>query len=168
MSGTNWHDRRIGAGGIVRKLVASGAIGLITTHDLALSEIEQDLETAAANVHFDDQIVDGQIDRAIIRSHLSDGALKHARAIKPKSILFFRRNWFAVRIQSPDVNLFETARIVRIVGHIPNLFPKFVCFEELTPVEGLAAFLHQRAALVGRHYSWFLPAYLSGFFMKSG
>jgi DNA mismatch repair ATPase MutS len=62
LGGTNSHDRRIGALGIVRALVKAGAIGLITTHDLALAEIERDLGLAAVNVHFDDQIVDGRIE----------------------------------------------------------------------------------------------------------
>ncbi len=62
LSGTNSHDRRIGAAGIVRGLVGAGGIGLITTHDLALAHIEQDLGAAAANVHFDDQIVAGEIE----------------------------------------------------------------------------------------------------------
>jgi uncharacterized membrane protein len=62
LSGTNSHDRRIGASGIVRALVHAGAIGLITTHDLALAEIERDLGAAAVNVHFDDQIADGRIE----------------------------------------------------------------------------------------------------------
>jgi DNA mismatch repair ATPase MutS len=79
LSGTNSHDRRIGAAGIVRKLVASGAIGLITTHDLALAEIEQDLGTAAANVHFDDQIVDGQI---AFDYKLRPGIVIHSNALE--------------------------------------------------------------------------------------
>ena len=79
LSGTNSHDRRIGAAGIVRKLVASGAIGLITTHDLALAEIEQDLGTAAANVHFDDQIVDGQIE---FDFKLRPGIVTHSNALE--------------------------------------------------------------------------------------
>jgi DNA mismatch repair ATPase MutS len=62
LSGTNSHDRRIGASGVVRALVEAGAIGLITTHDLALAEIETDLAPAAANVHFDDQILEGRIE----------------------------------------------------------------------------------------------------------
>jgi len=36
LGGTNSHDRRIGAQAIVRSLVARGAIGLATTHDLEL------------------------------------------------------------------------------------------------------------------------------------
>jgi MutS domain V len=79
LSGTNSHDRRIGAAGIVRKLVASGAIGLITTHDLALAEIEQDLGTAATNVHFDDQIVDGQI---AFDYKLRPGIVTHSNALE--------------------------------------------------------------------------------------
>ncbi len=61
LHGTNSHDRRIGAEALVRGLVERGAIGLITTHDLALAEIAHTLGDRAANVHFEDQIQDGQI-----------------------------------------------------------------------------------------------------------
>ena len=37
--GTNSHDRLVGASGVLRSLVDRGAIGLITTHDLALTAI---------------------------------------------------------------------------------------------------------------------------------
>jgi len=39
LSGTNSHDRRIGAEAVLRGLVERGAVGLITTHDLALAQI---------------------------------------------------------------------------------------------------------------------------------
>jgi DNA mismatch repair ATPase MutS len=61
LHGTNSHDRRIGAEALVRGLVERGAIGLITTHDLALADIADELGERAANVHFEDQIADGQI-----------------------------------------------------------------------------------------------------------
>ncbi len=61
LSGTNSHDRRIGAAAIVSRLVASNAIGLITTHDLALAAIETELAAAASNVHFDDQMSGGEM-----------------------------------------------------------------------------------------------------------
>ena len=61
LHGTNSHDRRIGAEALVRGLIERGAIGLITTHDLALAEIAHALGDRAANVHFEDQIQDGQI-----------------------------------------------------------------------------------------------------------
>ena len=61
LHGTNSHDRRIGAEALVRSLVERGAIGLITTHDLALADIADVLGARAANVHFEDHIEDGQI-----------------------------------------------------------------------------------------------------------
>ncbi len=61
LHGTNSHDRRIGAEALVRSLVERGAIGLITTHDLALADIADVLGGRAANVHFEDHIEDGQI-----------------------------------------------------------------------------------------------------------
>jgi DNA mismatch repair ATPase MutS len=61
LHGTNSHDRRIGAEAVVRALVAAGAIGLVTTHDLALTELVDALGARAANVHFEDQVVDRQI-----------------------------------------------------------------------------------------------------------
>jgi hypothetical protein len=61
LHGTNSHDRRIGAAALVRGLVERGAIGFITTHDLALSEIANEMCERAANVHFEDQIANGEI-----------------------------------------------------------------------------------------------------------
>jgi len=60
-SGTNSHDRRIGAQAILRSLVERGALGLVTTHDLALTRMEEELGEKARNVHFEDQIVDGKM-----------------------------------------------------------------------------------------------------------
>ena len=56
LHGTNSHDRRIGAEAIVRGLVERGAIGLATTHDLALADIAETLAPKAANVHFEDHL----------------------------------------------------------------------------------------------------------------
>jgi DNA mismatch repair ATPase MutS len=61
LSGTNSHDRLIGAEAVVRSLVQRGAIGLVTTHDLALAHIAEELAPHAANVHFEDHIEDGRI-----------------------------------------------------------------------------------------------------------
>ncbi|MGH9639297.1 MAG: MutS family DNA mismatch repair protein, partial [Bryobacteraceae bacterium] len=62
LSGTNSHDRRIGAAGIIRGLLDAGAIGLVTTHDLALADIVSELGSQAANVHFEDRFVEGRIE----------------------------------------------------------------------------------------------------------
>ncbi|MGA9066844.1 MAG: MutS-related protein [Bryobacteraceae bacterium] len=61
LHGTNSHDRRIGAEALVRGLVERGAMGLITTHDLALAGIADALDGRASNVHFEDRIEDGKI-----------------------------------------------------------------------------------------------------------
>jgi len=61
LHGTNSHDRRIGAEGIVRGLVDRGAIGLVTTHDLALAHIADALGPRGANVHFADHLEDGRL-----------------------------------------------------------------------------------------------------------
>ncbi len=61
LMGTNSRDRRIGAEGIVRALIERGAIGLISTHDLALTEIAGVHEGALRNVHFQDELVGGRM-----------------------------------------------------------------------------------------------------------
>jgi hypothetical protein len=61
LHGTNSHDRRIGAEGVVRGLIERGAIGLVTTHDLALARIAEELATRAGNVHFEDHLEDGKM-----------------------------------------------------------------------------------------------------------
>ena len=61
LHGTNSHDRRIGAEAVVRGFLGKGAIGLITTHDLALAQIADASDGRAANVHFEDHLEDGKI-----------------------------------------------------------------------------------------------------------
>ncbi len=61
LHGTNSHDRKIGAEAVVRGLVERGAIGMITTHDLALAHIAEALGPRAANVHFEDHLEDGRM-----------------------------------------------------------------------------------------------------------
>jgi len=56
LHGTNSADRRVGAEAIVRGLVERGAIGLATTHDLALAQVADALAPKAANVHFEDHL----------------------------------------------------------------------------------------------------------------
>jgi hypothetical protein len=61
LQGTNSHDRAIGAEGLLRTLVGRGAIGLVTTHDLALTKIVDILGNKADNVHFQDHLEAGKI-----------------------------------------------------------------------------------------------------------
>jgi DNA mismatch repair ATPase MutS len=59
LQGTNSKDRRLGAEGVVHALVERGAIGLISTHDLSLTEISGALNGHLHNVHFQDEIEGG-------------------------------------------------------------------------------------------------------------
>jgi DNA mismatch repair ATPase MutS len=61
LQGTNSKDRRIGAEGIVRALVNRGAIGLVSTHDLALTDIGGSLQGHLHNVHFQDELENGRM-----------------------------------------------------------------------------------------------------------
>jgi len=53
LHGTNSEDRRIGAAAIVRAFLGHGALGIVTTHDLALAAIADDLAPRARNAHFE-------------------------------------------------------------------------------------------------------------------
>ena len=79
LHGTNSHDRRIGAQAIVAALVRSGAIGLVTTHDLALAELPATLGAAAKNVHFEDRIEDG---RMVFDFRMRDGVVERSNALE--------------------------------------------------------------------------------------
>jgi hypothetical protein len=61
LQGTNSKDRLIGAQGVVRALLESGAIGLISTHDLALTNIGEHGDGRLHNVHLQDEIEDGKM-----------------------------------------------------------------------------------------------------------
>ena len=61
LQGTNSSDRRIGAQGILRALIGRGAIGVATTHDLALTELGGFRTGALRNVHFEDHMEGGHM-----------------------------------------------------------------------------------------------------------
>ena len=61
LQGTNSNDRRIGAEGIVHALLNRGAIGLVSTHDLALAEIGGSLNGKLRNVHFQEDFENGRM-----------------------------------------------------------------------------------------------------------
>jgi hypothetical protein len=78
LSGTNSHDRLQGATGILHGLIDHGAIGLATTHDLALTEIATGLGTRAANVHFEDRFENGML---VFDYKLEPGVVRSSNAI---------------------------------------------------------------------------------------
>jgi MutS domain V len=61
LEGTNSNDRRIGSDGLLRALLDRGALGIVTTHDLALTDIAQELPNAVRNVHFQDYVEEGKM-----------------------------------------------------------------------------------------------------------
>jgi hypothetical protein len=61
LEGTNSKDRRIGAEGLLRAFLDRGAAGIVTTHDLALTEITRELGTAVSNAHLQDFVEDGRM-----------------------------------------------------------------------------------------------------------
>ncbi len=79
LHGTNSHDRRIGAEAIVRALVDAGAIGLVTTHDLALTALADTMEGRARNVHFADRIEGG---RMVFDYQMRDGVVTRSNALE--------------------------------------------------------------------------------------
>ena len=79
LEGTNSHDRRIGAEALLRALAGHGAIGIVTTHDLALTEVAVTLDGAARNVHFEDQIANGEMS---FDYKLRDGVVPKSNALE--------------------------------------------------------------------------------------
>jgi len=61
LQGTNSNDRRVGAEGILGALVEQGAIGLATTHDLALTELGGLDGGVLHNMHFEDHMENGRM-----------------------------------------------------------------------------------------------------------
>jgi hypothetical protein len=61
LHGTNSHDRALGSEGVIRALLDRGGIGLVTTHDLSLARVADELAPAAANVHFEDRLEKGRL-----------------------------------------------------------------------------------------------------------
>jgi MutS domain V len=61
LDGTNSHDRQIGAERLVRAFLECGAIGIVTTHDLALTEMAESVGRKVRNVHFEDRVENGQM-----------------------------------------------------------------------------------------------------------
>jgi hypothetical protein len=59
--GTNSHDRRIGAGAMLEELCSLGAIGLVTTHDLAITQVVESLGPVVVNNHFVDHLENGEM-----------------------------------------------------------------------------------------------------------
>ena len=78
LHGTNSHDRAVGAEAVIRGLIQRGAIGLVTTHDLALTKLADALEPRAANFHFEDHLENG---RMVFDYRLHTGVVQKSNAL---------------------------------------------------------------------------------------
>jgi hypothetical protein len=79
LSGTNSHDRLAGTEFIVRNLVKRNAVGIVSTHDLALTEIPKAMGNRAANCHFEDRF-DG--DQLVFDYKIKPGIVKTSNALE--------------------------------------------------------------------------------------
>jgi DNA mismatch repair ATPase MutS len=61
LHGTNSHDRAVGGEAVLKQFLDAGAMGLVTTHDVALTAIEGEFGGRATNVHFRDEVVEGEL-----------------------------------------------------------------------------------------------------------
>ncbi|HUN85288.1 MAG TPA: hypothetical protein VMU48_12970 [Terracidiphilus sp.] len=79
LSGTNSHDRLSGTQLVVKGLVQRGAMGLVTTHDLALARIPETMNGSARNDHFEDHLENGQL---VFDFKLKPGVVQTSNALK--------------------------------------------------------------------------------------
>jgi hypothetical protein len=79
LSGTNSHDRFVGTEFVLQMLLERKAIGIVSTHDLALTRIPDSMEGRAFNAHFEDKLEDGEL---IFDYKLKPGIVQTSNALK--------------------------------------------------------------------------------------
>ena len=85
LEGTNSKDRRIGAEGLLKALLNQRAIGVVTTHDLALTEITG-ANRLVRNMHFEDQLKDGKM---YFDYRLREGVIAKSNALELMRLMGF-------------------------------------------------------------------------------
>lgn len=88
LEGTNSHDRQIGSEALLCALLERDVVGMVTTHDLALTRIQATLDGNVRNVHFEDQIVNGEM----------SFDYKLREGIVPKSNALDLMRWIGLRV----------------------------------------------------------------------
>ncbi len=84
LHGTNSRERVVGACAVVRHLLAAGALGAVSTHDLGITALEAELGGVVQNAHFEEQVsgdamtFDYVLRRGIVQS---SNALRLMRAV---------------------------------------------------------------------------------------
>ncbi len=79
LHGTNSHDRRVGAAAVLSTFIEAGAVGLVTTHDLAITAIADDPALCARNVHFEDHFA---AEGLSFDYRLRDGVVQQSNALR--------------------------------------------------------------------------------------
>lgn len=77
--GTNSWDRRIGAHAVLRNLIEAGAVGIVTTHDLAITDLAGEPDVQGINVHFEDHLEE---DRLVFDFQLRPGVVQKSNALE--------------------------------------------------------------------------------------
>ncbi len=78
LHGTNSRDREIGAEAVLKGFVEGGGIGLVTTHDLAITNTADAFGSKAANVHFVDHL---EGDRLVFDYKIHEGVVQRSNAL---------------------------------------------------------------------------------------
>jgi hypothetical protein len=79
LSGTNSHDRLVGTQFVVQSLLEQDSIGIVSTHDLALTQIPQVIGARAINCHFEDRFGNGEL---IFDYKLKPGIVQTSNALE--------------------------------------------------------------------------------------
>jgi DNA mismatch repair ATPase MutS len=84
LHGTNSRERVLGACAVVRELLAKGALGAVSTHDLGITALGEELGGKVQNVHFEEQVAGEQMSfDYVLRPGIvqSSNALRLMRAV---------------------------------------------------------------------------------------
>ncbi len=83
LHGTNSRERHLGAQAVVRRLAERNAVGAVSTHDLALAALEDELPNRVRNVHFREQVekVDG-VETMTFDYELRPGVVTSSNALR--------------------------------------------------------------------------------------
>ena len=79
LKGTNESDRHKGAMALIKQLVENDADGLLATHDLGLTKLEQDYAETISNYHFDGYIEE---DKLLFDYELKTGICQSSNALE--------------------------------------------------------------------------------------
>jgi hypothetical protein len=85
LHGTNSRERLIGARAIVRELLAKGALGAVSTHDLGIGDLSTELPLKVKNVHFEEQVAAD--DRMTFDYKLREGIVQSSNALRLMKIV---------------------------------------------------------------------------------